>query len=1207
MLDNKNDLISVTESAFSSSNLSTIKSKNFAIIIFKVKYETKTGQDVFVLGNTKELGFWNPENGLKLRTDKNSYPFWSTTTEIKFNIGTEICYKYVAVNSYTKELEWESNMPNRLYKVENKGIYEIKEEKGNKKREIINSYNNLNLSNLNNKTIGTFSPINDKNVFRMKDLTDNVIEIRGSICSSDNEENNRLIYTHITDVLNYDQIRIDAMQKNPITIGLKSQIEINAIEDKFIILTALLPFNIIKNDNSNNNSKYTIVPKYEDEFYESLFNIKKENKYEIYWFGMLEGYENFYNNEKICIDLDLIEFLRKEKIYIIKPKIEDYNNYWIYMSHIMGKMFYENKIPVNDIYFMEYEKYFGSYKIINELFAQEIINEANLNMLIMINDINLALVPHFISKKNSFSKMGFYFNNSFPCLEVFKSLQYQEEILQSILLCNLICFHHIENAMKFLNAVQRNLDLYYQLKPGGKIIIDYKGRKISIHIMQAGIDLKKIEIFLKNNEFLEKREKMKKIYKEVLSNKEENNEKKEKYIYFSVDGLSDINSIILKLQTFDIFFGLYLEELKRIDSENMEKIIEVNEEINIGNENNNEVKASINEYNNIINNSLKMKNDKNINNNDIETNNNHKIENINIKNINNKSTEQIHKNFLKKKKIKKLKIKKGKSKSGINLSTTPPDSQSQKIKKQKDEIYKTKEPLFIQIIKPSESKLMYLYNFSSIESQKQREQDEINYKKIINITKEINKKHKKEIIILIRENENENNNCFLQDLYSIYSIGDCYYSLRKDYNFPLHIQSYIYISNYFNKSYDMVISENSYLTPGIKGGIKVNDLDINKNSKALKTIFSSNCSDNKLINDSNIKFIQNNQMLNWSKIFFSKLKKVSFYENDSLKKIYGFGLGFSLMRLSHDFIPLDKKIICKAYSESNQNLIIIDYMAINESFGDNNTYQKENIIYQLKLLTSQEKNKVYIISSNSKSELEQNFKDIPELGLACEYGFFYKRPREYDYHQLIYIDDWTWKQGIMPILNGFTERTEGSYIIQKESMISWVYKNCESDFGQFQANEMISHIKSLLFQNDYIIVENDNEKNEVIIRPKNINKGFFIAEILKQDNINGEFPDLIMGIGNGDGEEDMFKYLNYLKNNFSEIRANIFTVVVGKRVSSANYYLNETSEIPEYIENFNKIDKSEDNYSSKLSQDMYNILEQSEEFELEISKQDGYT
>jgi trehalose 6-phosphate synthase/phosphatase len=258
-------------------------------------------------------------------------------------------------------------------------------------------------------------------------------------------------------------------------------------------------------------------------------------------------------------------------------------------------------------------------------------------------------------------------------------------------------------------------------------------------------------------------------------------------------------------------------------------------------------------------------------------------------------------------------------------------------------------------------------------------------------------------------------------------------------------------------------------------------------------------------------------------------------------------------------------------------------------------------MYQLKLLCSQEKNKVYIISSSTKSELEQNFKDNPELGLACEYGFYYKPPRETDYHQLIYIDDWTWKQGIMPILNGFTERTEGSYIIQKESMISWNYKNCESDFGQFQANEMISHIKTLLFQNDFIIVEDNIEKNEVNIRPKNINKGFFIAEILKQDNINGEFPNLILGIGDKDGGEDMFKYLNYLKNNFSEIKANIFSTVVNKRISSANYYLNDANEILEIIENFNKIDKSEDNYSSsKFSQDISNDLEKNDSFELEM-------
>ena len=120
--------------------------------------------------------------------------------------------------------------------------------------------------------------------------------------------------------------------------------------------------------------------------------------------------------------------------------------------------------------------------------------------------------------------MGFYFNDIFPCLEVFKSLQYQEEIIQSILLCNLICFHHIETTMKFLITIQRILDLYYEVKPGGKIIINYQGRNVNIHIMQIGIDLKKIEDCFKNKEFLECCGKIKKKYKEVKINNEINKE-----------------------------------------------------------------------------------------------------------------------------------------------------------------------------------------------------------------------------------------------------------------------------------------------------------------------------------------------------------------------------------------------------------------------------------------------------------------------------------------------------------------------------------------------------------------------------------------------------------------------------------------------------------------------------------------------------------
>ena len=297
---------------------------------------------------------------------------------------------------------------------------------------------------------------------------------------------------------------------------------------------------------------------------------------------------------------------------------------------------------------MEYETYFDSYKKINELFAKEIINDGNFDKLIMINDINLALVPHFITQKNHFAKLGFFLNNVFPSIEVFKSLQYQEEILQSILLCNLICFHHIETSMKFLNMIQRNLDLNYEIKPGGKIIINYQGRIVNIHIMQAGIDLKKLDNFLKKKEFIENCAKIKKKYKNFLDLN-----KKDKYIYFSLDGLHDINKIVMKLQAFDIFYDLYQKEFKRINNKKIEKIVEVNEE-NCNNNDNIEEKTSTNEQNDTI--TSNNKNDeKNIINEKININiQNCKVENTNLEkeeyikinqNINYQSNRILKKNI----------------------------------------------------------------------------------------------------------------------------------------------------------------------------------------------------------------------------------------------------------------------------------------------------------------------------------------------------------------------------------------------------------------------------------------------------------------------------------------------------------------------------------------------------------------------------------
>ena len=68
-------------------------------------------------------------------------------------------------------------------------------------------------------------------------------------------------------------------------------------------------------------------------------------------------------------------------------------------------------------------------------------------------------------------------------------------------------------------------------------------------------------------------------------------------------------------------------------------------------------------------------------------------------------------------------------------------------------------------------------------------------------------------------------------------------------------------------------------------------------------------------------------------------------------------------------------------------------------------------------------------------------------------------------------------------------------------------------------------------------------------------------------------------------------------------KISIYSVTIGKRISNANYFLNECNEILEYIEILNKDYKSEGNSSSKFSQDIYNLVEQRDEYDLYSKKE----
>ena len=86
--------------------------EKIASVTFKCKYKTNFGSSLFVVGNLKLLGHWNPNNAISLSTTQDTYPLWTLKNAFSCPVGTEITYKYLTKDA-SGEITWES-LPNNM-------------------------------------------------------------------------------------------------------------------------------------------------------------------------------------------------------------------------------------------------------------------------------------------------------------------------------------------------------------------------------------------------------------------------------------------------------------------------------------------------------------------------------------------------------------------------------------------------------------------------------------------------------------------------------------------------------------------------------------------------------------------------------------------------------------------------------------------------------------------------------------------------------------------------------------------------------------------------------------------------------------------------------------------------------------------------------------------------------------------------------------
>lgn len=192
--------------------------------------------------------------------------------------------------------------------------------------------------------------------------------------------------------------------------------------------------------------------------------------------------------------------------------------------------------------YVEYNyEYWETYKKVNEVFCQKVLELAEPGDVIWIHDYQLLLVPAMIRKEQPDVSIGFFQHIPFPSYEIFRILPWRTEILNGIIGADLIGFHTYDDVRHFLSSVSRIVGIdnkMGQLRIGDRIC--------QVDSFPMGIDYEKFANAVHSPETQKEIE----HYGEAMGHQK---------LIISIDRLDYSKGIPERLKALDIFFDRYPE------------------------------------------------------------------------------------------------------------------------------------------------------------------------------------------------------------------------------------------------------------------------------------------------------------------------------------------------------------------------------------------------------------------------------------------------------------------------------------------------------------------------------------------------------------------------------------------------------------------------------------------------------------------------
>jgi len=376
----------------------------------------------------------------------------------------------------------------------------------------------------------------------------------------------------------------------------------------------------------------------------------------------------------------------------------------------------------------------------------------------------------------------------------------------------------------------------------------------------------------------------------------------------------------------------------------------------------------------------------------------------------------------------------------------------------------------------------------------------------------------------------------------------------------------------------LIVSEFVGCSPSLSGAFKVNPWSVDDVADALCQATDLTESEKQLRHEKHYRYVSTHDVAYWARSFAQDLERACKDHYSRRCWAIGFGLNFRVIALSPGFRKLSSEHFVSCYNKASRRAIFLDYDGTLVPQSSINKAPSAEVVSILNTLCNDPKNNVFIVSGRGRDSLDEWFSPCEKLGIAAEHGYFVRWSKEAEWESSYPSPQREWKHIAEPVMQVYTETTDGSSIEPKESALVWHYLDADHDFGSCQAKELQDHLERVL-SNEPVVVKCGHYIVEV--KPQGVSKGLAVDKLIRTLVNNGKAPDFLMCIGNDRSDEDMFESINSMTSNtfLSPTVPEVFACSVGQKPSKAKYYVDDTSEVIRLLKKVTRISSQREDVS----------------------------